>query len=36
MDFNYTLSKSMDDASGLQTSGSYGGAFILKPAAPAR
>jgi len=31
MDFNYTLSKSMDDASGLQTSGSYGGAFILNP-----
>ena len=31
MDFNYTLSKSMDDASGLQTSGSYGSAFILNP-----
>jgi hypothetical protein len=31
MDFNYTLSKSMDDASGLQTSGGYGGAFILNP-----
>ena len=31
MDFNYTISKSMDDASGLQTSGSYGGAFILNP-----
>ncbi|MBV9923523.1 MAG: TonB-dependent receptor [Acidobacteria bacterium] len=31
MDFNYTLSKSMDDASGLQTSGSYGGAFIINP-----
>lgn len=31
MDFNYTLSKSLDDASGLQTSGSYGGAFILNP-----
>jgi len=30
-DFNYTLSKSMDDASGLQSSGSYGGAFILNP-----
>jgi hypothetical protein len=28
-DFNYTLSKSMDDASGLQTSGAYGSAFIL-------
>jgi hypothetical protein len=31
MDFNYTFSKSMDDASGLQTSGSYGGAFIINP-----
>jgi hypothetical protein len=31
LDFNYTLSKSMDDASGLQTSGSYGGTFILNP-----
>lgn len=31
LDFNYTLSKSMDDASGLQNSGSYGGAFILNP-----
>lgn len=29
MDFNYTFSKSMDDASGLQTSGAYGTAFIL-------
>ena len=28
-DFNYTLSKSMDDASGLQTSGAYGTAFVL-------
>jgi hypothetical protein len=28
-DFNYTLSKSMDDASGLQTSGVFGSAFIL-------
>ena len=28
-DFNYTFSKSMDDASGLQTSGAYGSAFIL-------
>lgn len=28
-DFNYTFSKSMDDASGLQTSGVYGSAFIL-------
>ena len=31
LDFNYTLSKSMDDASGLQNSGSYGGTFILNP-----
>jgi len=31
MDFNYTFSKSMDDASGLQTSGSFGGTFILNP-----
>jgi hypothetical protein len=31
MDFNYTLSHSHDDASGLQTSGAYGGAFILNP-----
>jgi hypothetical protein len=29
LDFNYTFSKSMDDASGLQTSGSYGSAFVL-------
>lgn len=28
-DFNYTFSKSLDDASGLQTSGVFGGAFIL-------
>ena len=28
-DINYTYSKSMDDASGLQTSGAYGSAFIL-------
>ena len=28
-DFNYTYSKSMDDASGLQTSGAYGAAFVL-------
>ncbi|HZE71046.1 MAG TPA: TonB-dependent receptor [Pyrinomonadaceae bacterium] len=28
MDFNYTLSHSMDDASGLQTNGGYGNAFI--------
>jgi len=31
MDFNYTLSHSLDDASGLSTSGAYGGAFILNP-----
>lgn len=31
MDFNYTLSHSFDDASGLQTSGAFGGAFILNP-----
>lgn len=30
-DFNYTLSHSHDDASGLQTSGAFGGAFILNP-----
>lgn len=28
-DLNYTYSKSMDDASGLQTSGTFGAAFIL-------
>ena len=28
-DLNYTFSKSMDDASGLQTGGTYGSAFIL-------
>lgn len=30
-DFNYTFSKSMDDVSGLQTDGSYGGQFLLNP-----
>ncbi len=30
-DFNYTFSHSMDDTSGLQTSGAYGAAFILNP-----
>jgi hypothetical protein len=30
-DFNYTFSHSLDDASGLQTSGTYGSAFILNP-----
>ncbi len=33
-DFNYTFSKSMDDASGLQRSGSYGAAFILNSLRP--
>lgn len=33
-DINYTYSKSMDDASGLQTSGTYGDAFILNPLRP--
>lgn len=31
LDFNYTLAKSMDDASGLQTAATYGSAFILNP-----
>jgi hypothetical protein len=32
LDFNYTLSKSFDDASGLMTSGvSSGSAFIVNP-----
>ncbi len=30
-DLNYTFSKSMDDVSGLQTDGSYGGQFLLNP-----
>lgn len=30
-DVNYTFSKSMDDVSGLQTDGSYGGQFLLNP-----
>lgn len=34
LDFNYTFSKSIDDASGLQNSGSYGTAFILNPLRP--
>lgn len=33
-DVNYTFSKSMDNASGLQTSGTYGSAFILNPLRP--
>jgi len=31
MDFNYTFSHSLDDASGLQTAGAYGSAFIVNP-----
>jgi hypothetical protein len=34
LDFNYTISKSIDDASGLQTSGAFGDAFILNPLRP--
>ncbi len=34
LDFNYTFSKSIDNASGLQTSSSYGSAFILNPLRP--
>ena len=33
-DFNYTFSKSMDDASGLSTGASYGSQFILNPLRP--
>ncbi len=33
-DFNYTYSKSHDNASGLQTGGSYGSQFILNPLRP--
>ena len=33
-DFNYTYSHSMDNASGLQTSGTYGSAFILNSIRP--
>ncbi len=33
-DINYTFSKSMDDVSGLQTSGSFGGQFLLNPLRP--
>ncbi len=33
-DFNYTLSQSKDNASGLQTAGSYGSAFILNALRP--
>jgi len=31
MDFNYTYSHSLDDASGLQSAGAYGSAFIVNP-----
>jgi hypothetical protein len=31
LDFNYTFSHTLDDASGLQTSGGYATAFILNP-----
>lgn len=30
-DLNYTYAKSLDDTSGLQTAGAFGGAFILNP-----
>lgn len=30
-DLNYTFAKSLDDTSGLQTAGTFGGAFILNP-----
>lgn len=30
-DFNYTMSHSLDDASGLQTAAAFAGAFILNP-----
>ena len=33
-DLNYTFSRSIDDASGLQTSGAFGAAFILNPLRP--
>ncbi len=33
-DFNYTFSKSMDNASGLQTGDEYGSQFILNPLRP--
>ncbi|HVG39419.1 MAG TPA: hypothetical protein VM870_09030, partial [Pyrinomonadaceae bacterium] len=33
-DFNYTLSKSIDNASGLQNADSYGSSFILNPLRP--
>jgi hypothetical protein len=33
-DFNYTLSHSLDDASGLQSAGAFGSAFIINPLDP--
>ncbi len=33
-DFNYTLGHSLDNASGLQSSGSYGAAFIVNASVP--
>jgi hypothetical protein len=33
-DFNYTWSKSMDNASGLQNSAAFGGGFIVNPLLP--
>ncbi|MEP7149626.1 MAG: carboxypeptidase-like regulatory domain-containing protein, partial [Acidobacteriota bacterium] len=33
-DINYTFAKSLDNASGLQTGGSYGSQFILNPLQP--
>jgi Carboxypeptidase regulatory-like domain len=35
-DFNYTLAHSLDDASGLQSSGAYGAAFIVNALDPAQ
>ena len=34
LDFNYTFSHSLDDASGLQTAGGFGSAFIVNPIRP--
>ncbi|HLG14068.1 MAG TPA: TonB-dependent receptor [Blastocatellia bacterium] len=34
LDFNYTFAHSLDSASGLQTSGTYGTAFIVNPLDP--
>lgn len=35
-DFNYTLAHSLDDASGLQSAGAYGAAFIVNALDPAQ